>query len=209
MKKGNKILAEIPVVINVKSSNFLFDVALSVDKRIIGEGEDINVQVDLDQIGSGEGLDVAVTYVIKDFSGNNYFEISETFFVEGEKSYIKSLDSKGLPLGDYIVGLEVVYPGAFATASTKFSVKKIRRILDANSNLIVILVSGVVAVLAVGAITWVVRRTKTPKYTPRRYSRKKVLLPLYELARPAVCERSWRMVIGLFGGSREPVLPLA
>ena len=38
------------------------------------------------------------------------------------KSYLKEFDTRSLKEGDYLVGVEIVYPQGFATASAYFSV---------------------------------------------------------------------------------------
>jgi hypothetical protein len=76
----------------------------------------------LSQIGPQETVDVTAHYVIKDFLGNVYAEENETFSVVVTKEYLKEFDVRALATGDYVLGLELVYPGAFATSSTQFSV---------------------------------------------------------------------------------------
>lgn len=118
------LIFEIPVIINVKSSNFLFDVGISLPEkmRTISPGEILTPEISLLQVGPQEKVDVFVTYVIKDFEGNVYFEDSETFYVLGEKSYTKEIPTEGFDYGKYFVGMEVVYPGAFATSSAQFKI---------------------------------------------------------------------------------------
>lgn len=120
-----QFIKEIPVVVNAKTRNFLFDVSLDIAKkyRSIYSGGKIPIEVNLQQVGeSKDKIDITIDYVIKDFSGINYLEEKETLSVQNSKSYTKEFSTKNLPTGKYIVGIEVQYPGAFATASAQFEI---------------------------------------------------------------------------------------
>ena len=169
IKSGNSVIKTIPIIINVKSENFLFDSSLTLSRayRTIERGNNLQIQVDLQQVGRDEKVDVIANYIIKDFEGNVYLEDSETFFVEGGKSFTKNLDTFDLPQGDYVVGLEIVYPGAFATSSTRFTVVEeegfINSLLsspvfEGDSGLIIIIVGGTALVILVVVIIWALRR---------------------------------------------------
>ena len=45
---------------------------------------------------------------IKDFVGNEVFSESETIFVAESKSFAKELDTSSLPVGDYLIALEII-----------------------------------------------------------------------------------------------------
>jgi len=115
---------EIPVVIDVKSRNFLFDVSAEIPssyKRIVA-GTEIPMEISLKQVANPVKVDVSINYIVKDFSGVVYLEESETMSVENSKEYTKKISTKDLPLGKYIAGIEVQYPGAFATSSSQFEI---------------------------------------------------------------------------------------
>src|SRR3989338_3219988 len=121
---GGPYLQEIPVAIDVKSSNFLFDVSALISsayKRVVS-GTIIPVEINMQQSAAPAKIDVTVNYIVKDFSGVVYIDESETLSVEGSKSYVKKLDTAGLPVGKYIAGIIVQYPGAFATSSSQFEI---------------------------------------------------------------------------------------
>ncbi|MEK6854779.1 MAG: hypothetical protein AABX73_00995 [Nanoarchaeota archaeon] len=159
IKSGNTLVGENPVIINVKSGNFLFDskISLSREDRTISLGENINAQIDLQQVGAKEKVDVVATYIIKDFSGNTYLEESETFFVLEEKSYIKELFTEDIPIGKYIAGLEITYPGAFAISSVQFKIIEkesvIVRKFSNNSIIIAVIIIVAIFLMLVIAIT--------------------------------------------------------
>lgn len=122
------IIGEVPIVINVRSEDFLFDSSISLlgKYRRVVAGNNLKAQVNLLQVGPQEKVDVTASYVIKDFFGNTYLEESETFFVLGSKDFVKEFFTEDLPPGKYLVGLEIVYPGAFATTSTQFEIVESR-----------------------------------------------------------------------------------
>lgn len=115
---------EIPVAINVKTENFLFDAKLNLsqEQRSIHAGETLQAQVQLLQVGPHEKVDVTVTYVIKNREGVVYFNDTETFFVLANKSYVKQIATDLLPPGKYVLGMDVSYSGAYATSSVTFEV---------------------------------------------------------------------------------------
>jgi hypothetical protein len=147
---------EIPVTINVKSANFLFDVSVSIsaDQKVIEAGENQKAHIHLIQVGSKQKVDVVANYIIKDFNGNVYLEESETFFVLEAKDYVKEFFTRDLPPGKYIVGLEIVYPGAFATSSAQFEVAPTGLGKLSNQLIALVVVGGV---FLIGAAVWFVR----------------------------------------------------
>jgi hypothetical protein len=155
-KAGNSIIHSIPVTLNARSDNFLFDVALSLADRyrIMASGEKLRTQVNLQEVGTGtEQLDVVANYIIKDFSGKSYLEEHETFSVTGQKEYIREFATQDLPPGKYVLGIELVYPGAFATSSVQFEVSSTaRRPLPWLIGFFVL-----VAICFIGVLFWAIR----------------------------------------------------
>ncbi len=153
---------EIPIVINTRSENFLFDsiLTLSDDSKVVRPGETIRAQINLEQVAKqNEQVDVVVSYVIKDFFGATYLEESETFSIIASKDYEKEfLVPKDLEPGKYIVGIEVTYPGAFATASAQFEVPP--PFWSLNAATILIVASVAMAIVFSLVIIWAIKRKK-------------------------------------------------
>ncbi len=117
---------EIFVILNLHSEDVLFDVSLNLPQKYktIFPGESIKVFINLLQIGPSEGVDVNAHYFVKDFDGELVLSESESFFVERSKSYTKEFDTSSLLPGDYVLGVEISYPGGFASSSAKFNIQK-------------------------------------------------------------------------------------
>ena len=67
-------------------------------------------------------MDVTLNYVIKDYAGKTYLTTTETTMVDKQMNFNRNFDTGILPLGPYIVGLQLVYPGGTAPSSAHFEV---------------------------------------------------------------------------------------
>lgn len=158
---------EVPVVLNVKSENFLFDVGVSIPsaQRTLNSGDNLKAQVNLQQVGPREKVDVTANYIIKDFSGNSYLEDSETFFVQDSKDFVKEFSTNNLPPGKYILGMDISYPGAFATSSVQFEVLApglIPALSGFSKNVQVLIIALVIMVVSVvSVVIWTIHRGKS------------------------------------------------
>src|SRR3989344_840952 len=118
------ITREALILLNVVSEGSLFDVTVTVPDlyRILREGQRLPALIELIEIGGETGVDVIMNYIIKDFDGNKYYSESETFYVLGAKSYSKRFSTSGLKPGDYVLGVELIYVGGFATSTAHFRI---------------------------------------------------------------------------------------
>lgn len=117
---GNEIL----VSLNVETKMLLFDSSIVVpsSEKNIKVGSSLTSQITLIPMGDQPRVDVTLNYVIKDFQGKDYLKESETVLVEGQKSFEKQFYINNLPAGDYLLGLEVIYPNGVAVSSSHFSI---------------------------------------------------------------------------------------
>lgn len=161
---SGKYATRIPITLNVRTENFLFDTALTVapQSKVLTSGEDLKVQVNLVQVGPRDKVDVHARYVLKDFNGKIYLDESETFYVLEAKDYIRTFRTDDLPEGTYILGLELSYPGAFATSSAQFEVRETKfGGIDPQT----LLIGGVVVLVlsgCAGIVYVLVRRARLP-----------------------------------------------
>ncbi|MEK6894136.1 MAG: hypothetical protein AABX10_01605 [Nanoarchaeota archaeon] len=118
------ITREVLVLLNVVSEGVLFDATVTVPDlyRVLREGQRLPALIELLEIGGETGVDVTMNYIIKDFDGNVRYTESETFYVQGAKSYSKRFSTSGLEPGDYVLGVELIYIGGFATSTAHFKI---------------------------------------------------------------------------------------
>jgi len=117
---------EVLVSLNIKTKLLLFDsniVVLNKDYRV-AKGSKLKTKITLIPLGDEERMDVTLNYVIKNFNGKVFLTQSETVLVEKKIDFKRDFETGDLPLGNYIVGLELVYPGGVAPSSASFEVVK-------------------------------------------------------------------------------------
>ena len=115
---------EIPVSLNVRTKLLLFDSNIVVlnDNYKVGRGKELKTQVTLIPLGDDNRLDVTLNYAIKDYNGKVYLTKSETLLVDRRMNFERDFSTGSLPLGQYVVGLELKYPNGAATSSAHFEV---------------------------------------------------------------------------------------
>lgn len=114
----------IPVTLRVLEEFVLFDSNIVVlnDDYQVPQGEPLMTEVTLIQMGGPLRMDVTLNYVIKDANGTVFLTRSETLLVEGQKSIRRDFDTGGLPLGRYVIELELIYPFGVAPSSAHFDI---------------------------------------------------------------------------------------
>ena len=125
---GNPVL----VAINVKTEFLLFDsnVVVLNENYLVPQGDELKTRVTLIPLGDPERLDVTLLFVIKDYSGKIYLTKSETLLIENLTGLNRDFDTGNLPLGDYIIGLELTYPGGVAPSSAHFQITQRRGLIE-------------------------------------------------------------------------------
>jgi cysteine-rich repeat protein len=115
---------EVVVSINVRSEILLFDSNIFVlnENYEVIQGKELMTRVVLIPLGDPERMDVTLNFVIKDYSGNIYLTKSETLLVAEQLGMSRNFDTGSLPLGEYVVGLELIYPNGVAPSSAHFEV---------------------------------------------------------------------------------------
>lgn len=119
---------QIPVSLNVKSKLLLFDSNIIVlnEDYLVHRGDKLRTAVTLIPLGDKERMDVTLNYVIKDYDDRVYLTRTETVLIEEQVNFRRNFDTGILPLGQYIVGLELVYPNGVAPSSAHFEVIQAR-----------------------------------------------------------------------------------
>ena len=117
---------QISVALNVRTKLLLFDSNIIVlnEGYKVEQGRKLNTRITLIPMGDEDRLDVTLNYIVKDYNDKIYLTQSETILVEREINFKKNFDTGALPLGEYIVGLELIYPNGVATSSAHFEIIK-------------------------------------------------------------------------------------
>jgi hypothetical protein len=107
----------------------LFDSNIIVlnDNYLVPQGDKLRTSVTLIPLGDKERMDVTLNYIIKDYEGHIYLTRSETVLIENQVNFKRNFDTGILPLGQYIVGLELIYPNGVAPSSAHFEVTQGRQ----------------------------------------------------------------------------------
>jgi len=118
--KDKTILTQLDILISLT----LFDSNIVVLNKdyLVEQGDKLKTQVTLIPMGDKERMDVTLNYVIKDYANKVYLTKSETLLVEKQMNFKRDFDTGILPIGKYVVGLELVYPGGIAPSSAHFEV---------------------------------------------------------------------------------------
>jgi cysteine-rich repeat protein len=159
------------VSLNVQRKLLLFDsniIVLNPD-YLVSQGEKLRTSVTLIPLGEKERLDVTLNYIIKDPAGNVYLTRSETVLVEDQINFKRNFDTGILPVGSYIIGLELIYPNGVAPSSAHFEVVPGRqnslfgRIVFFVINLILILLILIIILLILRIIKKIRENRKEEK----------------------------------------------
>lgn len=147
---------EILLAVNVKSQKLLFDAMIVVpdSSKQIKPNSKLNAQVTLIPMGENPRVDVTLNYIVKDYNGKVYMKESETILVDSQKSFKKQFYTKDLPTGNYILGLELVYPNGVATSSSHFEIAE-NIPVSFQSILIGLILASIVVM---GLIVWFIIR---------------------------------------------------
>jgi hypothetical protein len=154
---GNK---QILVTLNVKTKLLLFDsniIVLNENYRV-PQGDKLKTQVTLIPLGDEERLDVTLNYEIKDYDGKIYLTQSETLLVDKEINFKRDFGTGILPLGQYVIGLELIYPNGVAPSSAHFEI--IKKIPIDFGNLIFYLIISILIIAILIVIILITKKKK-------------------------------------------------
>ena len=155
---GGKVVL---VTLNVKTKLLLFDsniVVLNEDYKV-RRGEQLKTLVTLIPMGDPTRLDVTLNFVIKNYANRVYLTKSETLLVEEQVQLRRNFDTGALPIGDYVVGLELVYPGGVAPSSAHFIVVE-RAISTILGRIILFLIILILIIAIIIIILLIIRKIK-------------------------------------------------
>ncbi len=117
---------EVPVTINIMTKKLLFDVGvdvLNLDSSVSRWGK-LNTKITMIPRGDSARMDVKLNYVIKDYNNNIYMNKTEEVLVDSNTTIDRSFGLGSLKEGNYTIGVQLIYPGGVASASSNFQVTK-------------------------------------------------------------------------------------
>jgi cysteine-rich repeat protein len=112
------------VTLNVQEKLLLFDsniIVLNPD-YLVPQGDKLRTSVTLIPLGDKQRMDVTLNYFIKDYNNTVYLTRSETVLVENQVNFKRNFDTGVLPIGPYIINLELIYSNGVAPSSAHFEV---------------------------------------------------------------------------------------
>ncbi|HOF44601.1 MAG TPA: myxococcus cysteine-rich repeat containing protein [Candidatus Pacearchaeota archaeon] len=148
----------VSVILNFQKRPLLFDSNIIVSNRdyTVPQGEKLRTSVTLIPIGEKERMDVTLNYAIKDYENSVYLTRSETVLVENQINFKRNFDTGILPLGSYIVTLDLIYPNGVAPSSAHFQVVEGRQ-STLFGRIVFFLVNSILIILVLIVITVVFR----------------------------------------------------
>lgn len=152
---------EVLVTLDVYEGLLLFDsniVVLNDDYSVL-QGDNLKTRITLIPMGDPVRLDVTLKFEIKDYRGKVYLTKSETLLSEETVNLFRDFDTGKLPTGDYVVSLELSYPGGIAPSSAHFIVLN-RNVPAFVGNIVLLLVIMILAVSIGIVVVLILRRLK-------------------------------------------------
>jgi len=140
---------EIPILINVETTPVLFNASIKVKEtyKNIFSDQDLKAEMLLVQLGPPAEVDVNVDYTIKDFEGNIIYRENETINVSGSTKINKEFSTLELNEGEYVLGVELKYPGGYISITDIFSFPK--KIVKSFLITVILFVLAIVVILVV------------------------------------------------------------
>ena len=165
---GNR---RVSVSLNVKTKLLLFDSNIVVLNKNyeVPQGNNLRTLVTLIPLGDPDRLDVTLNFVIKDYQNKIYLTKSETLLVEKQIELKRNFDTGILPLGQYIIGLELIYPDGVAPSSAHFIVTE-KKFPDLFGRIVLFLLLLILLILILIVIILIIRRL-------RKMQKEKALIP--------------------------------
>ncbi|MEX2017457.1 MAG: hypothetical protein WD876_03210, partial [Candidatus Pacearchaeota archaeon] len=130
------------------------------------KGEDLRTRVTLIPLGDRERMDVTLDYTIRDYSGRIYLTQKETLLIQDRINFDRNFGTGSLPVGRYVVGLELRYPGGVAPSSAHFEVVARRPITFGTIILWIVMLIIIIGIIIVLIILWRRRKREQNPNTP-------------------------------------------
>ena len=155
---------EVLITINVNTKELLFDAGIVIpdEFKTINAGDKLESQVTIIPMGEEPRVDTTLNYVIKDFEGRTFLSESETMLVDSQKTFKKEFSTQNLITGNYILGLELIYPNGVATSTSHFEIKAEEDKKYPSYNILLFGILGFL-LLSISALILIIKRYKSMK----------------------------------------------
>lgn len=149
------------VTLNVKTELLLFDSNIVVlnENYEVRQGEQLKTLITLIPMGDPTRLDVTLDFKIKDYTNKIYLTRSETLLVEDRVQLKRNFDTGRLPIGDYVVGLELIYPNGVSPSSAHFVVTE-KPVSAVLGKIVLFLIALILLIAIMIIIILIIRKLK-------------------------------------------------
>jgi uncharacterized membrane protein len=117
---------------------------------------------------------------MKDYNGRTYLTRSETVLVENQVNFKRNFDTGFLPLGQYIIGLELIYPNGVAPSSAHFEIT-IERENTFFGKVVFFIVNMILIILILIIILIVLRIIKQMQENRKQQEKERLLKKIREI----------------------------
>jgi len=154
---------KIAVYLHAVSTPLWFDANIVVLNKgySIVQGGTLKTKIELVPMGDPSKLDVSLSFTIKDYFGKVYMTKKDTLFIEDRMTIDRVFDISKLPIGEYIMYLELIYPGGSAPTTAHFEIVK-NNLLE-KIPLILILIMSIIILFLSFLIIKKIRKRKNNK----------------------------------------------
>ncbi len=149
--------------LDISTELLLFDSNIVVlNKNLqVAQGGQLQTLVTLIPLGDPARLDVTLNFVVKDYTNRVYLTKSETLLVTNITELKRNFDTGLLVPGDYIIGLQLIYPNGVAPSSAHFRVVEPAAFsFFGNIILLLIMMILIITMLIIIIILWRRRKNK-------------------------------------------------
>jgi len=116
---------EVNVILNVDTKKIIIDLDVEIEKgyEVINPRQKLPVIIRLQPLEKIHPLNITLEYIVKDFENNIHHDESETMIIGEEEIFRKSFSTDGMAVGEYIIGVKIIYEGEVSTESKDFKIK--------------------------------------------------------------------------------------
>jgi large-conductance mechanosensitive channel len=117
---------EVFVTINVRDEIILLDVEVEIESyfKTIVPGRKLPAIITIFPLENQTEFNVTLNYVIKNFEEEVFFTETERLTIGGKEIFKKSFPTQNMPMGEYILGVELSYEKQTDTSSANFQIQK-------------------------------------------------------------------------------------